>query len=258
MPRRTAYGVRGSFLNLDSECRKRNTLPAFSLSGRHSEGALFAALLFCHHEWYELQQLGTHTKDFAMARLRTFVALDPGDALRGRLGALQEKLADSTPGVKWVESENLHLTLLFLGDVDDRDLMKVCRAADRAAQDHAPFVVSLEGVGCFPNMRRPRTIWAGIGSGAVEVVKLFEDLATALESQGLYRPEDRPFEPHVTLGRVNKDADAEALGRELAKHQKWRGGETTIEEVLVLSSDLTPKGPEYTVLGRGKLRAKKA
>ncbi|MBX9677356.1 MAG: RNA 2',3'-cyclic phosphodiesterase [Gemmataceae bacterium] len=192
-----------------------------------------------------------------MARLRTFLALNPGDASRDRLAALQEKLADATAGVQWVETENLHLTLLFLGDVDDRDLMKVCRAADRAAQDHAPFVMSLEGVGCFPNMRRPRTIWAGVGTGAAEVRNLFQDLATSFETQGLYRPEDRPFSPHVTLGRVNKDADAESISRELAKHDKWRGGETTIQEVLVYSSDLTPKGPVYTVLGRGKLRGKK-
>jgi len=191
-----------------------------------------------------------------MARLRTFLALDPGSALRDRLASLQEKLANVASGVKWVETENVHLTLLFLGDVDDRDLMKVCRAADRVAERHAPLTLSLEGVGCFPNMRRPRTIWAGIGMGAAEVRQLYEDLSATFEEQGLYRPEDRAFSPHVTLGRINKDADGEALSRELAKYEKWRGGEVAIPEVLVLSSDLTPKGPVYTTLGRGKLRAK--
>lgn len=192
-----------------------------------------------------------------MARLRTFLAIDIGDSLRKRLVGLQEKFSEVSAGVKWVEKENLHLTLLFLGDIDDRDLMKVCRTADRVTQQHSPIAMTLQGVGCFPNMRRPRTIWAGIGTGATEVTRLFEDLAGEFEEQGLYRPENRPFAPHVTLGRVGKETDSEALSRELTKPLQWRGGETTAGEVLALSSDLTSDGPVYTVLARAKLRGTK-
>lgn len=189
-----------------------------------------------------------------MARVRTFLALDVGDSLRQQLASLQDKLRADAPKVQWVAPDNFHVTLLFLGDVDDRNLMEVCRAADMACRGPAPFSIALAGVGCFPNLRRPRTVWAGIGAGADEVGRLHQDLATAFEARGLYRPEDRPFAPHVTLGRIGRDDDGEAAAAAFAKQRAWKGGETAIGEVLILASDLTPKGPEYTVLGRVKLK----
>src|SRR5947208_919357 len=107
-----------------------------------------------------------------MARLRTFIALDLGKAIRDRLVTLQEALTRSAPDVKWVETENLHVTLLFLGEVDDREVLEVCRAVTDSCVNLAPFTLSIEGVGCFGNPRRPRTIWIGVGEGAAEVKSL--------------------------------------------------------------------------------------
>src|ERR1700747_574758 len=94
-----------------------------------------------------------------MARLRTFIGVDIGKAIRERAVALQEKLAQSANGVKWVEAENLHVTLLFLGEVDDREVAAVCRAVSQETANHAPFEISVEKLGCFPNPRRPHVLW---------------------------------------------------------------------------------------------------
>jgi 2'-5' RNA ligase len=189
-----------------------------------------------------------------MARLRTFLAVDLGPAIRARCVALQEALARAGTEVKWVEEENLHVTLLFLGEVDDRDLPGVCRAVGEVCARHDAFDVSVEKVGCFPNPRRPRVVWVGVGEGQQELVALHDALEAPLLELGCYRREERQYTPHVTLGRVKGDRPTDALAQALKRHADWRGGETSVREVQVLSSELTPQGPVYTVLSRAKLR----
>jgi RNA 2',3'-cyclic 3'-phosphodiesterase len=188
-------------------------------------------------------------------RLRTFVAVDLGKPLRDRLVSLQENLARAGADVKWVEVENLHVTLLFLGEVDERELLPVCRAVSVVCGRQDRFILSVDSVGCFPNPRRPRVVWAGVGLGGPELVALHDSLETPLQELGGYRREDRTYTPHITLGRVKNDGSADALTAALAKKANWHGGiEIEVEEVLVMSSQLTSKGPQYTILSRGKLR----
>src|SRR5438309_1078362 len=103
-----------------------------------------------------------------MSRVRTFIGVDIGKAIRDRAVVLQETLARSTSEVKWVEPENLHVTLLFLGEVDNRELPKVCAVVSEVTRKRAAFPMSVEKVGCFPNPRRPRILWIGVGEGAAE------------------------------------------------------------------------------------------
>jgi 2'-5' RNA ligase len=189
-----------------------------------------------------------------MARLRTFLAVDVGAGIRSRLVALQEALARAAEEVKWVEEENLHVTLLFLGDVDERDVTDVCRAVGDVCAGLPAFPLSVEGVGCFPHARRPRTLWAGVGTGARELIALHDALEGPLVELGVYRREERAYTPHVTLGRVKSDRPAERLAEALTRHASWRGGEGEVREVLVMSSQLTPQGPVYSVLSTAKLR----
>ena len=189
-----------------------------------------------------------------MKRLRTFIALDLGKAVRDKTVALQESLARAGADVKWVEQENLHVTLLFLGEVDDRDVPAVCRAVGDCCKERGPFTMGVEHVGCFPNMRRPRVVWVGVGAGAQEVVALHDALEGTLLELGCYRREDRQYTPHITLGRVKREeAPADALAALLAKKAGWQAGEVAVREVLVMSSELTPQGPVYSVLSRAKL-----
>jgi 2'-5' RNA ligase len=188
-----------------------------------------------------------------MARVRTFIAVGLDKGVRDRTVALQEALAATGAEVKWVEPENLHVTLLFLGEVDDRDLPDVCRVVAEVAGQLAPFPMSVQGAGCFGNPRRPRTLWVGVGEGTQELVALHDALEPPLLALGCYRREDRQYTPHLTLGRAKGDRPNDGLAAALAKHAGWRCGEQPVREVLVMGSELTPKGPVYTVMGRGKL-----
>jgi 2'-5' RNA ligase len=187
-------------------------------------------------------------------RLRTFLAVDLGKPLRDRCVALQESLARSAAGVKWVEAENIHVTLLFLGEVDERAVIDVCRAAAETCGRFDRFPLSVETVGCFPNPRRPRVVWAGVGAGGPELVALHDALEPPLLALGCYRREERQYTPHITLGRVRGDGGAGELAAALQRKAGWRGGETEVREVLVMSSELTPQGPIYAVLSRARLR----
>jgi 2'-5' RNA ligase len=188
-----------------------------------------------------------------VARLRTFIAIDVDQTIRDRCLALQKSLARSGAELKWVEEENIHLTLLFLGEVDDRDLPALCRAvADRCATRRA-FSMSVETVGCFPNPRRPRIVWVGIGEGASEVVALHDVLEPPLLEMGCYRREQRAYTPHITLGRIKGEDPSGNLAAVLARQAHWRGGETMVRELHVYSSELTSSGPIYTLLSRAKL-----
>lgn len=187
-----------------------------------------------------------------MSRIRTFIAIDVDKAIRDRLILLQEKLARSGTEVKWVEAANLHVTLLFLGEVEDRELAAICKAVAQGCQQ-APFEMVVEKVGCFPHLRRPRVVWAGIGVGAQEISQIHDRIEGPLLDLGCYRREARPYTPHITLGRVKNDGSNQHLVTALAKETAWQGGQMQVREVHVMSSELTPDGPNYTVLSRAKL-----
>jgi 2'-5' RNA ligase len=188
-----------------------------------------------------------------MPRIRTFIAIDVDDALRDRLVALQETLARAGSEVKWVEPDNLHLTLLFLGEVEMKEVHAVCRAVADTCREHHVFPLTVERVGGFPNARRPRVLWAGVGEGAEDVVALHDALEPPLLDLGYYRREERHYTPHVTLGRVPNDGSADRLALAVEQQAQWRGGQQLVKQVLVMSSELTSNGPLYTVLSRAKL-----
>lgn len=192
--------------------------------------------------------------DPAMARrIRTFIAVGINRTVRDRALELQEKLAESGVAVKWVEPDNLHITLHFLGEVDERDLIKVCRAVEEACRTREPFTMSLASTGAFPNTRRPKTLWAGIGEGTQDLVAIHDALEPSLMELGCYRREDRPYSPHLTLGRVKGDEASEPLATALAKNAGWQGGDVQVREVLVMSSELRQDGPTYAVMSRARL-----
>jgi len=186
-----------------------------------------------------------------MGRVRTFIAVDVGKAIRHRLVGLQETLAEAGTAIKWVEPENLHVTLLFLGEVDEREVPGVCKLVAQETARHADFTMSVETVGCFPHARRPRILWAGVGHGTQELCALHDGLEPPLEELG-YRREERRYTPHITLGRVTSDRATSALVQALAGQAGWKGGEIEVADLQVMSSQLTPKGPVYTVMSRAR------
>lgn len=192
-----------------------------------------------------------------MSRTRTFIAVDVGDEIRNNTVALQQSLANTGASVNWVSEDNLHITLLFLGEVDDRNLHSVCRAVKAVAASHPPFGLRVSGLGAFPTLRRPKIAWAGFADGTENLMRLYEKLEERIFDLGFYRKEGRDYTPHLTLGRVRSESDGSKLAPELANRSSWEGGRTVVNEVLVFSSRLENDGPPiYTILGRGELTGK--
>jgi RNA 2',3'-cyclic 3'-phosphodiesterase len=190
-----------------------------------------------------------------MGKTRTFIGIDIGDAIRANTTALVKELAKTGAAVKWVAPESMHVTLLFLGEVDDRELHAVCKAVKGAAECEAPFSLRVSGLGAFPTARRPKILWAGITDGVEPLQRLNAALEERMLDLGCYRKEERGYAPHLTLGRVKADADSFAMAAELPKRLAWEGGKVAVEEVLVYSSETDRDGPVYTVIGRAPLSA---
>jgi RNA 2',3'-cyclic 3'-phosphodiesterase len=187
-------------------------------------------------------------------RHRTFIGVGIDRFTRDRLAGLQERLAESAPGVKWAAPDNWHVTLLFLGEVGEVEVLEVCRTVESVCRDVPAFPMTLAGTGAFPTPRRPRTLIVNVTEGADELRQLHDALETPLLDLGCYRREERGYTPHLTLGRVRAADDPATLAAVVQQFAKWQGGQTHVREVLVMSSQLRPEGPEYTVLSRAKLK----
>jgi 2'-5' RNA ligase len=188
--------------------------------------------------------------------LRTFIAVEIDAAITSRATELINQFRAVPADVKWVEPENMHLTLKFLGDIDITDTYEVCRAVQLATNDLPPFDLEIRGVGAFPNVNRPRTIWMGSGDGEEAVVQLAERIDNQLHKLG-YRKEARRFQAHLTLGRVHGGGPALGdLARLIQQHADTEFGATPIDEVIVFSSTLTRTGSIYDPLGRATLSEK--
>ncbi len=189
-----------------------------------------------------------------MSRTRTFIAVEIGKSIADQAVRLQEALTKSGAEVRWVVPESMHVTLLFLGEVDDRDLHSICKAVKDVAATEPPFTLEVSGIGAFPNTRRPKIIWAGIREGADALQRIYAGLEARMLDLGFYRKEERGYTPHITLGRVKGEADSSTLAPELAKRATWSGGRVQIEKVNVFSSELERSGPIYNVIGHGDLK----
>jgi 2'-5' RNA ligase len=190
--------------------------------------------------------------------VRTFVAvtLDP-DVLRA-LSEVQERLRGLEGGraCRWIVTENIHLTLDFLGDVPGGRLPEVFDAVARGCRGFGPIDIGIVGLGCFPNARQPRIVWAGVREETGRLADLQRAIGRELARVG-YPPERRPFAPHLTIGRVRRDAtrgDIAALGRSVAAQPQETLATMGVACVHVIKSDLYPSGAIYTVMATSALR----
>ncbi len=188
------------------------------------------------------------------ATLRTFVAVDIDAAIESQVGRLMVKLRQTQANVKWVDPQQLHFTLKFLGEINIRETPEVCAAVEQAVAPLAGFRALAAGVGAFPTPQRPRTVWLGITEGEAEFVALHDAVEDALHHLG-FRREHRRFRPHLTLGRVRQSPQGlEQLAELIEGQRDFVAGELYVGEVKVFSSRLEKSGPSYTLLGTADLR----
>ncbi len=180
--------------------------------------------------------------------IRTFIAVELPAEVRHRAVDLLRHLRHSVSDVKWVEPENLHWTLQFLGEVGELEIPAICDAVAAAAAEHEPFDLEARGAGAFPTPDRPRTLWLGAGQGRDALIALQASVAAHLFKLG-YRGEERRFVPHLTLGRAGRQVNAATLAAELAKLTDFDGGTMLIDELTVFSSTPSRDGPLYEPLG---------
>jgi 2'-5' RNA ligase len=182
---------------------------------------------------------------------RVFIAIELSDPVKKWLAAARTALEPAVPAgtVRWVDGQGIHLTLKFLGDIPARQIDEVRGAMDRAAADGKPFPVTVEGLGCFPNLNRPRVVWAGVRAQA-ELGDLQSRLEIELEGVGFAR-EERAFSPHLTLGRVRDgipDSRRAAIGAAVAAEKTGASVSMKAGGFSLFRSVLRPGGAEYTVI----------
>jgi len=184
--------------------------------------------------------------------IRSFVAIDLPDWTQAALREIGERLRLETPpdSVRWTRVSGIHLTLQFLGDVAEANLPNIKSVLAQVGQQHRPFTLTVGGVGCFPDAKRPRVVWVGVQEAGGALATLQRAVEKSLKPLG-FEPEQRAFHPHLTLGRTEKtirSVDQRRLGEVIAGAQVGELGQIHVESFRLVRSDLRPNGAIYTSL----------
>jgi 2'-5' RNA ligase len=191
-----------------------------------------------------------------MEEVRCFIAIELPDGVKRGLRELQAQLkAGSSAPVKWVDPENIHLTLKFLGNVAADRIDEISLAMTEAARGISSFPLEVKELGVFPNPSRVQIVWVGLGGEVDKLARLQQRVESNLEKLG-FPPEGRRFTPHLTLARVRDQAtpsEREKLGQLIAETEFAAAHKFTADSVKLMKSQLTREGPIYTRLSSAAL-----
>ena len=181
-----------------------------------------------------------------MGKIRTFVALPVGGILDLELWANELQSRQGSARIKWNPPHQWHLTLKFIGDVDEKELETLQQSLRDALCGFPPGDVVFEGSGFFGHPDVPKVIWAGVRPDdyLVRLKKKVEEGASVLDISY----DDRPFRPHLTLGRIKSINDPALLTREVEKNRETFWGEEPVDHLMLFKSKLTSKGPVFSVI----------
>ncbi len=179
--------------------------------------------------------------------MRLFVSVDLPPELTEPVARLQEEFADAS-GLNFTDPEQVHVTLKFLGDVEDSQLPELTRELEAAVADSGvdPFTARFGGLGVFPDLEYIRVLWLGVEEGGEELTRLHEAIEDRTTAMG-FDPESHDFTPHATLARM-QHAGGKELVQELVTERSPTVGETAVEEVRLTESTLTDEGPVYSTV----------
>jgi 2'-5' RNA ligase len=186
-----------------------------------------------------------------MSNVRAFIAIDLPDALQKAISLTIEQLQLSTDktGVRWMPASNIHLTLKFLGEVPLSNMNVIQQLLNAEVSTHPHFKITVGHLGAFPNIKRPRVVWLGVEK-PIELVALQRGIENATAKLG-YPIEERPFSPHLTLGRVRENASSPELAILTAALERIKinySGYVPVESVHFYKSELLSTGAVYTQL----------
>jgi 2'-5' RNA ligase len=185
-----------------------------------------------------------------MDKVRTFIAVPLSAELQQAIRRIQRDLADALPDMRWVRPETIHLTLAFLGDIPQESLENVASSMLSIGELFAPFEAQVAGLGAFPSRVRPRVIWLGLEKCS-PLLQMQAVLTEIVTTAGL-PVEDRPFTPHLTLGRCRSQRRMPEAGRVFERFETMTVGTLTVDRVVLYESRLQPGGavhlPRQTVI----------
>jgi len=177
-----------------------------------------------------------------MNKRRLFIAINLPDNVKKRLAEWQGKWNLDRKYINWVRKENLHITLVFIGYVDDDETYEICKLVKKTAKRHESFHIDLERITIGPPDKTPRMFWAE-GGKSQELADLQNDLENALNIGTGFKKEVRPFRPHITLARFKYQ-----IAKDLPKVDDVFKAEIPVDTIEVMQSNLHRSGPEYTIL----------
>jgi 2'-5' RNA ligase len=186
--------------------------------------------------------------------IRSFIAVQLNDELKTGIGELIKLLKKTGADVKWIKPENLHITLKFLGNIEEDQTGLIASRISDISLKHTNFDITLTGTGAFPDYRRARVIWIGIRDHN-HLLRVVHDIEDAMEREGFDR-ERRPFSPHITIGRVRSTRGIDKLTAELVKYKSMDFGTQSAGSIHLIKSELKPGGAEYSTISSAPLRRK--
>jgi len=184
--------------------------------------------------------------------IRSFLAIELPRTTRKKIEEVQADLRSTHADVRWVNPEKIHLTLKFFGNIEGSRIDPIFKSIEEPIRNTLPFSLKVRGVGAFPHLKNPRVIWIGLVNGREVLISFQKQIETQLEKIGI-QPEDRPFNPHLTLGRMKSSRGKEELVGRMEKHKEEEFGDFQVERVVLFKSNLKPSGPIYTPLKDLKL-----
>jgi len=181
--------------------------------------------------------------------VRVFIAIELESSIKEKIARIQTRLRVIQDKIKWVEPSSVHLTLKFLGEIEEEKLEKVHQITRELGERVSPFKIEVKGMGVFPGFSSPRVIWIGARDTSGELEKLAAWLEEALAREGFVR-EKRKWKAHLTLGRVKFLKERERLRELIQKEMETDAGKMEVKDITIMRSQLTPKGAIYTSLGK--------
>ena len=186
--------------------------------------------------------------------IRSFLAFELPVEIREHIRVVSKELRKMALPVRWVKVDNIHLTILFLGSVDEDTIGDIEQKVNVVVKGTSAFSTKLSSVGAFPHWRKPRVIWVGLNGDIERLSHLRNDLQEELKVLG-FIPEKRPFRPHLTLGRfkslINRDEDIQWI---CDRYRDITSDTYQLNELILYKSELKPDGPVYTKMAVWPLR----
>ncbi|MFH1442120.1 MAG: RNA 2',3'-cyclic phosphodiesterase [Candidatus Omnitrophota bacterium] len=183
--------------------------------------------------------------------MRAFIAIELPKEIKSALAKIQEELKSSNDDVRWVEPKNIHLTLKFLGEIDEEKFNKLTKIIDDIVKTKNIFHMNLSSFGAFPDIKYPRVIWAGADKGDAELKVIVKELENKIQKIGIPK-ENRAFSSHITIGRVRSGLNKDKLKQKLEELSKTTPARKTVEfevkKITLFKSTLTSKGPIYETI----------